>query len=114
MINCQRSCNSWLFPLFIDKFFPIFLFNCQFQLFFIISGKIVNRRSVPFAALFVQFCDRNGTIFGASRHLKDVMKICSVVGKNKQGRNWHVFVCGGGKIGSFGQNIYPCILSRIE
>ena len=26
----------------------------------------------------------------------------------KQGRNWHILVQGGGKIGTFGQNIYPC------
>ena len=26
------------------------------------------------------------------------MKICTGVGKKKQGRNWHVFVLGGGKL----------------
>ena len=29
--------------------------------------------------------------------------------REKQGRNWHIFVSGGGKIGTFGQNIYPCM-----
>ena len=33
MINCQYSCNSWIFFLFLMNFFPIFPFNCLFQLF---------------------------------------------------------------------------------
>ena len=52
-------------------------------------------------------CVRNGKISGAWRHLIDAMKIFKDVGMTKQGGNWHVFVREGGKIGTFGQNIYP-------
>ena len=91
--------------LLLMNFFPIFTFNCQFQLFCTISGKIVNifRRFAPFAALFVQFCVRNGKFFSASRHLKHTMKICAGVGMKKQGRNWHVFVWGGEKLEVLGK-----------
>ena len=41
--------------------------------------------------------------FGASRHLKDAMKICTGVGKKKKGRNWHVFVWIEGKVEFWGE-----------
>ena len=87
MINYQCSCNSWKFSLFLMNCFPIFLFNCQFQLFL--------RR----------FVLEMGKNFSASRHMKGAMKIFTGVGKKKQGENWHVFLRRG-KIGTFGQNIY--------
>jgi hypothetical protein len=36
------------------------------------------------------------------------METFNGTGVKKQGRNWHILVPGGGKIGTFGQNIYPC------
>ena len=55
-----------------------------------------------------KFCVKNGIILGASRHLEDAMNICTSVGtKNREeiGMFWFE---EGGKIGSFGQNIYTC------
>ena len=81
------------------NFFPIFPFSYQFLLF--LHNVMQNSEK------FSKFCVKNGKISGASRHLLDAMKIFKDVGMTKQGRNWHVFVRGGGKIGTFGQNIYP-------
>ena len=71
-----------IFPVF-DEFLPYFPFNCQCQLFCTISDKIVKK----FAALFVQLYIRNRTIFGAARHLKCAIKICTGVGKKRQEKN---------------------------
>ena len=87
MINSQRSCESWIFSLFLVNFFPIFPFNCQFQdflhNFMQNSEKFSTLRAI---CSYTQFCVRIGKI------LKDAMKIFTGVGKKKQGRNWHVFV----------------------
>ena len=51
----------------------------------------------------------NGKIFGASRHLEDVMNICTSVGEKENREEIGMFWFEeGGKIGSFGQNIYLC------
>ena len=93
-----------IFPVFV-KFFPIVPFNCQFQHFLQISGKLV-KIFAPFTAFFVQFCVRNGQFLCASRHLKGAMKICTDVGKTKEEIGIFLFE-EGGKIGIFSQNIYP-------
>ena len=71
-----------IFPVFKEclPYFPFLLSILTF--FYTISCKTVKnfRRFAPFATFFAKFCVRNGKIFGASRHLKDAMKICTGVG----------------------------------
>ena len=66
------------------------------------------RRFAQSEALFCTIFCKKRKIFGASRHLKYVMKIFNGTGVKKQERNWHILVQGGGKNGTFGQNIHPC------
>ena len=96
------------------NFFPIFPFNCQFQLF--LHNFIQN--SENFSALraiwsfFAQFCDRNGKLFEALRLLKDAMKIFISVGKKNREEIGMFLFEEGEKIGTFGQNIYPWIFAK--
>ena len=48
------------------------------------------------------------------KKLKGAMKIFTGVGKKEQGRNWHIFVCGGGKNWNFWANylFLLCILQK--
>ena len=47
------------------------------------------------------------------RHLKDAMKICTGVGKKKQGKIGMFLFEEGEKIGSFGQSIYHVLTIKI-
>ena len=73
-----------IFPLFMN-FFPIFFFNCKFQLFLHNFMQISEKfpRFAPFAVFFAHFCVRNGKISDALHYLKDAMKIFTDVGKKK-------------------------------
>ena len=55
-----------------------------------------------------KFCVRNEKIFSASRHLKGAMKIFTGAGKENREEIGMFWFEEGGKIGSFGQNIYTC------
>ena len=68
------------------------------------------RRFAASEALFCPIFCKKWKIFGASFHLKYVMKNFNGTGVKKQGRNWHILVPAGGQIGTFGQNIYPCTI----
>ena len=80
MIECQFSCGSYNFPVLLN-FCPILLFTFQFLLFYTI----------------------------ALHHLQDAMKIFTQVGVKQQGKNEHICVLVGGRIGTLGQNIYPVV-----
>ena len=111
MINCQRPCDSWVFSLFFVNFFPFFNLIVNFNFFNTISCKRVKNwwRFASIRSFFGKILCQKRKKFFKFFHFKDTMKIFTDVGKKKEGRNWHAFVWGGGKIGTFGQNIYPCL-----
>ena len=51
---------------------------------------------------------------GASRHLKDAVKICTGVDKKNREEIGMFLFEDGEKIGSFGQNIYPCVSKNVR
>ena len=86
------------------------------------------RRFAPSEALFCPILCKKLKIFGTSRHLrlyfaqlfvkkwkifKYVMKIFNGTGVKKQGRNCHILVPGGGKIGTFGQRYLPLTCRKL-
>ena len=103
MINYQCSFNLRIFPLFLVNFFPMFPFNCQLSIFlhnFMQNSKKI-RRFAPFAALFVQFCFRNGEIF--ERCHEDFYR-CP---QEKTGKKLTFFVWGGRKNWNFWPKYLP-------
>ena len=64
-------------------FFPIFPFNCKFQL------DVLALRAI--CSFFAQFCVRNWKFSGASRHLIDAMKIFYRCWQEKIGKKFAYF-----------------------
>ena len=122
MINCQRSCNSWIFSLFLMNFLPIFPFKCQFQLFlhnfhanqwkmFGASRHLQLVLEWNFFCNFAMLCQKWKTFrFASFDRCNEDFYRCRQV---KTGKKLTCFCLrGGDKIGSFGQNIYPCIKAK--
>ena len=93
-----------IFPAF-DEFLPHFSFQPPISTFF--HNFMQNSEKNFVCTIFPRNFVWKGKIFGASSHLRDAMKIFTVVGKKKQGRNWHVFDFGGGKNGNFWPTYLP-------
>ena len=67
------------------------------------------QRFAPTEVLFYPIFCKKWKKFGASRHLKYVIKIFIGTGVKKQGRNWHVLVPGGGKNWNFWPKYLPLL-----
>ena len=65
VMNCQCKCYSWIFPLFLMNFFPIFLLFVNFNFFHIMSCKTseIFWRLLSFESTFTQLRVENWKVY---------------------------------------------------